>query len=69
MIVIYTADWCKPCQQVKKMFDEAGLEYEEVDIEDTDREFSVLPHVVWSDGSESFGFWKPEYMRKLRGLT
>ena len=66
MIVVYSADWCKPCQQIKAMLDEAGLEYEEVDIEKTDREFRVLPEVEWPDGSTSHGFWKPDIERKIR---
>ena len=69
MIVLYTASWCKPCQQIKKMLDEAGLAYREIDVTSLDTEFTIIPKVEWPDGSTSHGFWKPDIERKIRRLA
>ncbi len=31
-ITVYTKPYCKPCDRVKKLLDDAGVEYEEVDL-------------------------------------
>ena len=32
-ITIYSTSWCGPCSYAKKLLDEKGLAYDEVDIE------------------------------------
>ena len=32
-IIIYSASWCSPCAYAKKLLDEKGLTYKEIDIE------------------------------------
>ena len=32
-IIIYSASWCSPCAYAKKLLNEKGLSYEEIDIE------------------------------------
>ena len=33
-IKIYTTSWCGPCKMAKRLLDEKGLTYEEIDIEE-----------------------------------
>mgnify|MGYP000748847283 FL=1 len=33
MIKIYSTSWCSPCRNAKRLLDERGLSYEEIDIE------------------------------------
>ena len=33
MITIYSADWCQPCKQLKKMLDNNEIEYTVIDID------------------------------------
>ena len=33
-IKIYTTSWCGPCKMAKRLFDEKGFSYEEIDIEE-----------------------------------
>ena len=33
-IKIYTTSWCGPCQMAKRLLDDKGLGYEEIDIEE-----------------------------------
>ena len=32
-IIIYSASWCSPCRYAKKLLNEKGLPYKEIDIE------------------------------------
>ena len=32
-IIIYSASWCSPCRYAKKLLNEKGLSYKEIDIE------------------------------------
>ena len=34
MIKIYSTSWCGPCKNVKRLLDERGLSYDEIDIEE-----------------------------------
>ncbi len=34
MIKIYSTSWCGPCKNVKRLLDERGLSYVEIDIEE-----------------------------------
>ena len=34
MIKIYSTSWCGPCKNVKRLLDERGLPYDEIDIEE-----------------------------------
>lgn len=34
MIKIYSTSWCGPCKNVKRLLDERGLSYIEIDIEE-----------------------------------
>ena len=34
MIKIYSTSWCRPCKNVKRLLDERGLSYIEIDIEE-----------------------------------
>ena len=34
MIKIYSTSWCEPCKNVKRLLDERGLSYDEIDIEE-----------------------------------
>jgi|TARA_B100000029_G_scaffold114053_1_gene106518 glutaredoxin len=33
-IKIYSTSWCGPCRNAKRLLDERGLSYEEIDIEE-----------------------------------
>ena len=33
MIKIYSTSWCSPCRNAKRLLDERGLSYKEIDIE------------------------------------
>jgi glutaredoxin len=33
MIKIFSTSWCSPCRNAKRLLDERGLSYEEIDIE------------------------------------
>ncbi len=33
-ISIYTTSWCQPCKLAKRLLDEKGFEYKEIDIEE-----------------------------------
>ena len=35
-IKIYTTSWCGPCKMAKRLLDEKGYAYEEIDIEEKD---------------------------------
>ena len=34
MIKIYSTSWCGPCKNVKRLLEERGLSYDEIDIEE-----------------------------------
>ena len=34
MIKIYSTSWCVPCKNVKRLLQERGLSYDEIDIEE-----------------------------------
>ena len=34
MIKIYSTSWCGPCQNAKRLLDERGLSYDEIDIDE-----------------------------------
>ena len=34
MIKIYSTSWCGPCKNVKRLLEERGLTYDEIDIEE-----------------------------------
>ena len=34
VIKIYSTSWCGPCKNVKRLLDERGLSYDEIDIEE-----------------------------------
>ena len=34
MIKIYSTRWCGPCKNVKRLLEERGLSYDEIDIEE-----------------------------------
>ena len=36
MIIIYCTNWCGPCIAAKKMLDEMGISYKEINIEKED---------------------------------
>ena len=33
-IIVYSTSWCQPCKLAKKLLQERGLEYQEIDIEE-----------------------------------
>ncbi len=33
-ILIYSTSWCQPCKSAKRLLDEKGLKYKEIDIEE-----------------------------------
>tara|TARA_B100000945_G_scaffold3283_1_gene2779 strand:+ start:1703 stop:1942 length:240 start_codon:yes stop_codon:yes gene_type:complete len=33
-ILIYSTSWCQPCKLAKKLLQERGLDFQEIDIED-----------------------------------
>ena len=33
-IFVYSTSWCQPCKLAKKLLQERGLEYQEIDIEE-----------------------------------
>ena len=33
-ILIYSTSWCQPCKLAKRLLDEKGLKYKEIDIEE-----------------------------------
>ena len=35
-IKIYTTSWCGPCKMAKRLLDDKGLEFQEIDIEKID---------------------------------
>ena len=35
-VTIYTTSWCGECQVTKRLFDDASIGYDEIDIEDWD---------------------------------
>lgn len=58
-LVVFTASWCSPCQNLKNMLHENEIPFKEVDIDtypEVAKEFSVrtLPTVFVSDGEGSF---------------
>ena len=34
MIKIYSTNWCGPCKNAKRLLDERGLSYDEIDIDE-----------------------------------
>ena len=33
-IIVYSTSWCQPCKLAKKLLQERGLDYQEIDIEE-----------------------------------
>ena len=33
-IIVYSTSWCQPCKLAKKLLNERGLDYQEIDIEE-----------------------------------
>lgn len=60
-ILMYSTNWCSDCQRTKFFFDEYGIEYHEIDVdEDPDglafvkkvnKGHRVVPTVVFPDGT------------------
>lgn len=60
-ILIYSARWCPDCHRTKFFFDEYGIDYEEIDVdEDADglafvkkvnQGHRVVPTVIFPDGT------------------
>lgn len=60
-ILMYSTDWCPDCHRTKFFFDEYGIDYEEVDVDEdvagltfvkkVNRGHRVVPTVVFPDGT------------------
>lgn len=60
-ILIYSTSWCPDCQRTKFFFDEYGIDYEEIDIDEdlaglefvkkVNQGHRVVPTVVFPDGT------------------
>jgi glutaredoxin-like protein len=60
-IIMYSTDWCPDCKRAKRFFDEHGIAYENVDIEETPEAAEIVrnlnhgsrtvPTIIFPDGS------------------
>ena len=47
-MVIYSTSWCGPCKLAKRLLDEKGLKYKEIDIESENISREVLYNITGS---------------------
>jgi glutaredoxin len=47
-VIMYTTSWCSDCSVAKRYLDQLGVDYEEVDIEDTPGAAELIEQ--WSGG-------------------
>lgn len=63
-VKLYGAEWCEPCQQIKRLLEKFGIPFEYIETDDAGL---VIPKLVLDDGREITGITDglPEYLRKL----
>lgn len=69
---IYTKNRCMPCKLTKRMFDESGIEYEEINMEENPDEREKVANagfvsapVVEVDGDFVTSGFKPETVKQI----
>lgn len=74
-VKIYTKNDCMPCKMTKRMFDKAGVEYQEINMEHNPSEREkvvkagfVSAPVVEVDGQYVASGFKPEIVKAVIGM-
>ena len=44
-IIMYTTDWCRDCKSAKKFFEERGIPFEEINIENDPQAVEIVKNL------------------------
>jgi len=67
MIKLYGFEECEPCQQVKRLLEKFGIEYEYIDVLKNDVHFVSVPVLELDDGRQLKDLKAiAKYLRKMK---
>jgi len=65
-VKFYTSDDCVHCGKAKKMLDQMGIPFEEVDVTGNDTEYTPLPQISFPNGKVLSGLQPRKWRKELR---